>query len=286
LLFVIIPSRDAEGAAKKRMASAYKRCIYFYNMMLFSSAPLPYQPKRIISLVPSQTELLYDLGLGEYVVGITKFCVHPAEWRKTKTIIGGTKNIHQERIKALQPDLIIANKEENVKEQVETLAKEFNVFVTDIATLEGSLQMINDIGILTHTSAKADEIIHAIKENFSNLTPSKKIKTAYFIWRNPYMTIGGDTFINDMLAKCGFDNIFSSQTRYPAIDINELKEKGCELLLLSSEPYPFKQKHIDELQQVLPETKIMLVDGEMFSWYGSRLIQAPAYFKRLLKEFI
>ena len=262
-------------------------------MMLLSPTQLNYQPKRIVSLVPSQTELLYDLELDEYVVGITKFCVHPAEWRKAclpgrqaKTIIGGTKNILRERIKALQPDLIIANKEENVKEQVEALAEEYNVFVTDISVLNDALQMIYDVGILTHTPPKANEIIHTIKENFSNLIPSKKIKTAYFIWRNPYMTIGGDTFINDMLARCGLENIFSSQTRYPSIDINDLKEKDCELLLLSSEPYPFKQKHIDELQQHLPQTKIILVDGEMFSWYGSRLIQAPAYFKRLLQEVI
>ena len=182
--------------------------------------------------------------------------------------------------------MIIANKEENVKEQVEALAEEYNVFVTDIAALNDALQMIYDVGILTHTPPKANEIIHTIKENFSNLIPSKKIKTAYFIWRNPYMTIGGDTFINDMLARCGLENIFSSQTRYPSMDINDLKEKDCELLLLSSEPYPFKQKHIDELQQHLPQTKIILVDGEMFSWYGSRLIQAPAYFKRLLQEVI
>ena len=253
-------------------------------MMLLSPAQLNYQPKRIVSLVPSQTELLYDLGLDESVVGITKFCVHPAELRKTKTIIGGTKNIHPERIQALQPDLIIANKEENVKEQVEALASAYNVYVTDISTLDDALQMIQDIGTLTHTSAKANELCNTISKNFSSLIPSQKIRTGYLIWRNPYMTVGADTFINDILYRCGFENIFSSQTRYPSIEINELKEKKCELLLLSSEPYPFKQKHIDELQQHLPDTKIILVDGEMFSWYGSRLLQAPAYFKRLLKQ--
>ncbi|MES2848227.1 MAG: helical backbone metal receptor [Bacteroidota bacterium] len=253
-------------------------------MILSSPSQLTYQPKRIISLVPSQTELLYDLGLEESVVGITKFCVHPETWKRSKTIIGGTKNIHPGKIKTLQPDLIIANKEENVKDQVEGLANGYNVYVTDISNLEDALKMINDIGVLTCTSSKANNIINNIKEGFSNNISNGKIDTAYFIWRNPYMTIGGDTFINDMLARCGFENIYALQTRYPTVDINHLKEKGCKLLLLSSEPYPFRQKHIDELQLQLPGTKIILVDGEMFSWYGSRLLRAPGYFKRLLEQ--
>ena len=241
-------------------------------------------PKRIISLVPSLTELLFDLGLEKSVVGITKFCIHPPEWRKTKTIVGGTKNFHIERIKALQPDLIIANKEENIKEQVEALALNNNVWLTDVSSLADALQMINDIGTITHTSSKANEIAQRIAENFDAIIPFRKISTAYFIWRNPYMTVGSDTFIHDMLTRCGFVNIYAEQSRYPAIQIDELIEKECELLLLSSEPYPFVQKHIDELQDYLPYTKIILVDGEMFSWYGSRLLQAPAYFKSLLMK--
>lgn len=255
-------------------------------MILSSPADLTYKPKRIISLVPSQTELLSDLGLDESIVGITKFCVHPFGWTNTKTIIGGTKNIHPERIKALTPDLIIANKEENVKEQVEELANDFNVFITDIATLDDSLKMIHELGQLTHCSFKANAIINTIKEGFSTIKTTSNILTAYFIWRNPYMTVGGDTFINDMLTRCGFQNIYASQTRYPEVDIDDLKEKNCQLLLLSSEPYPFKQKHIDELQQDLPNTKKILVDGEMFSWYGSRLLYTPDYFNQLIQSVI
>jgi len=253
-------------------------------MMLPSPSQLNYQPKRIVSLVPSQTELLYDLGLDESVVGITKFCIHPPAWLTTKTIIGGTKNIHLERIKALNPDLIIANKEENVKEQVEALAENFNVFVTDINDLNSALQMIKDIGLLTGTPAKAGEISNAIINNFSNITPTKKINAAYLIWKNPYMAAGGDTFINDMLARCGFQNIYAGTNRYPEINVADSALANCQLLLLSSEPYPFQQKHIDELQQHLPNTKIMLVDGEMFSWYGSRLVQAPIYFNQLIQS--
>ena len=251
-------------------------------MIIFFPTQLNYQPVRIVSLVPSQTELLHDLGLAESVVGITKFCIHPKEWLQTKAIIGGTKNFHPEKVKVLQPDLIIANKEENIKEQVEALAKEFNVYVTDIATLDDALQMIQDVGTITHTSTKANEMAKAIKANFRIIRPGKKLKTAYLIWQNPYITVGSDTFIHSMLNCCGLQNIFVKQTRYPSIEIGDLKE--CELLLLSSEPYPFKQKHIDELQKHLPNTKIMLADGEMFSWYGSRLLHAPAYFNRLLRQ--
>lgn len=252
-------------------------------MLLLSPAQLHYRPQRIISLVPSLTELLSQLGLEEQVVGITRFCVHPPGWKKKKIIIGGTKNIQPEKIKALQPDLIIASKEENVRAQVEALAGDHNIYLTDIATLDDALHVIKEIGLLTHTSSTANGIVNDIKNGFEAIEPLNNIPTAYFIWRNPYMTVGGDTFIHDILTRCGLQNIYASQQRYPEADISDLKQRGCQLLLLSSEPYPFKQKHVDELQQQLPGTTIILVDGEMFSWYGSRLLQAPSYLHELLQ---
>ncbi len=252
-------------------------------MILQSVNELVFKPSCIISLVPSQTDLLYHLGLDKEVKGITKFCVHPAEWRKTKLIVGGTKNIKPGIIKKACPDLIIANKEENEKNQVEELAKDYNIWLTDIINLQNALQMIKDIGKLTGTIAKANELVNKIEISFNHLIiPVKKIRTSYLIWQKPYMTVGGDTFINDMLTKCGFENIYANQTRYPVIEIEELKTLNCELLILSSEPYPFKQKHIKELQQQLPNTNIILADGEMFSWYGSRLLEAGNYFAKLI----
>jgi len=240
-------------------------------------------PQRIVSLVPSQTELLFDLGLDEEVTGITKFCIHPQEWFRSKTRIGGTKAVHHDQVVALQPDLIIANKEENVKEQIDALAALFPVWTSNISSLQEALQMIESIGAITGTNKKATEIINSIKSRFDQLIvpPLPAMRAAYLIWQNPYLTTGSDTFINDMLMRCGLKNIFSDQLRYPSITIEELKNRNCELLLLSSEPFPFKQKHIDELQQQLPSTKIILVNGEMFSWYGSRLMVAPEYFKSL-----
>jgi len=244
---------------------------------------LPATPRSIVSLVPSITELLYSLQLDEQVTGITKFCIHPNNWFREKTRVGGTKNIKASVVHQLKPDLIIANKEENVKEQVEELAQHYPVWITDVNNLSDALVMIEQIGTITNTQPAATRLVSQINTAFTTLqTKNQQLKTGYLIWRNPYMTIGSDTFIHDMLGRCGFKNIFSHTTRYPAIDTWQLAQ--CDLLLLSSEPYPFQQKHIDELQTELPNTKIMLVDGEMFSWYGSRLLHAPAYFTGLLQQ--
>ncbi len=246
-------------------------------------------PERIVSLVPSVTELLFDLELNKEVVGITKFCVRPESWFKTKTKVGGTKNIKSDIIASLKPQLIIANKEENVKEQVEALENIAPVFTTDVNDLTSALQMIEMIGAVTNRSNKAQSIIQKIKDEFGKLRAQLSgeglgMRACYLIWRKPYMTIGGDTFINNMLEQCGFKNVFTDYKRYPEITIAQLSTINCQLIMLSSEPYPFKQKHIYELQSFLPSAKIILVDGEMFSWYGSRLQSAPAYFIKLVNE--
>jgi ABC-type Fe3+-hydroxamate transport system substrate-binding protein len=263
-----------------------------FTDQLGNTIELNTNPKRIISLVPSQTELLYDLGLDEEVIGITKFCIHPDHWFRNKQRVGGTKNVNIEKVSALQPDLIIANKEENVKEQIEALQQIAPVWVSDVNNLDDALNMICSIGEMAGKTAKAKGIIANIQKEFLQLstldyqlsTIHSTLSTAYLIWKDPYMTIGSDTFINDILQRCGFRNIFEKQQRYPEINIEQLQKANCELLLLSSEPYPFDQKHIDEIKQQLPDTKIILVDGEMFSWYGSRLQFAPAYFQKLIQQ--
>jgi len=248
---------------------------------------LPQTPRRIISLVPSQTELLADLGLDNEVVGITKFCIHPQEWFRSKTRVGGTKQVNYDVIHELKPDLIIANKEENVKDQIEELEKYYPVWISDVNDLDDAYQMIEQLGLITDKQQPAQQIITRIKTNFTRLpAPGSRLQTLYLIWQKPYMTIGSDTFIHSMLEAAGFKNIFSHKTRYPEVSIDELQTSNCELLLLSSEPFPFQQKHVEELQPLLPNTKIILVDGEMFSWYGSRLQYAPDYFIHLQQELI
>ena len=252
---------------------------------MFLTAFSPSHPRRIISLVPSITELLYNLDLSNEVVGITKFCVHPAEWYQTKEKIGGTKNVNTEKLRTLKPDLIIASKEENIQEQVEALAKEFSVYLTDVNSYDTGLQMINDIGTITSKVTEAAILIQTIQSEFESLKKlTQPINTIYLIWKDPYMTVGGDTFIHNLLHKVGLQNIFSNHSRYPQITLEDLAILNPQLVLLSSEPFPFKEKHILEIQAFLPAAKVILVDGEMFSWYGSRMQFMPAYFNKLLAE--
>ena len=246
---------------------------------------LPDLPLRIISLVPSQTELLFDLGLGERIVGLTKFCIHPKPQVKQKVIIGGTKNFRFKTIDELQPDLIIGNKEENYKEGIEQLQQKHSVWMSDIYSLEDALQMMQQVGQLTGTEAKVQELIHGISTGFESLQPAQpQISTAYFIWRKPYMAVGSHNIIDHMLQRCGFRNAFADLARYPEISPEQLKVANPQLILLSSEPYPFKKKHVAEFRELCPEASIKIVDGEMFSWYGSRLLHAPAYLQQVMEE--
>ena len=164
--------------------------------------------RKIISVVPSLTELLFDLGLNDEVVGITKFCVHPKEWFRTKTRIGGTKNLNIEKIKSLQPDLILANKEENVREQIEELKKYFPVFVSDIKTVKDAFSGMKKIGDMVGRKTKSVNLVEEIERNFSVLNNEIKRNAAYFIWNKPMMSVGGDTFISSMMELAGFENIF------------------------------------------------------------------------------
>jgi len=251
-----------------------------------SIIPVPVHPQRIISLVPSITELLFSLGLEDRVVGITKFCVHPEDWFRTKTRVGGTKNIHIDIIQRLSPDLIIANKEENVKEQIEILAAQFPVWVTDIKNFDNAMQMILRTGEITGKEEAANQLRQQIESAFAALpTFTKKIRTAYLIWQEPLMTVGGDTFIHHMIEKAGLENVFAAEQRYHEITMDTLQAVRPECLLLSSEPFPFRQQHIDHMQPLLPDTRILLADGEIFSWYGSRLLHAPLYFQELRKLY-
>ena len=243
-------------------------------------------PEKVVSLVPSQTELLYELGLAERVVGITKFCVHPPEWFRSKPRVGGTKTVDVEKLKRLAPDLIIANKEENLREQVEELQKTFPVWTSDVNNLEDAISMILSVGTITGTGEASCNLSSDIRTQFSTLADHgfRRLRTAYLIWKDPYMSAGGDTFIHDMLERAGLSNVFGASSRYPEINPETLREKKTEVVLLSSEPYPFKQKHLDAMQEQLPSARVLLVDGEMFSWYGSRLLKAPGYFLDLRKQ--
>jgi ABC-type Fe3+-hydroxamate transport system substrate-binding protein len=243
-------------------------------------------PDRIVSLVPSQTELLIHLGLSHKLVGITKFCIHPYEVVKSINKVGGTKNFHIDKIRSLNPDLIIANKEENEKSKLKDLIKDFPVWISDVKNLNQAIRMINEIGLITNKENKAKEISQKINNQFNQLNLIKKTdkKVLYIIWQNPFMSINRDTFINDMIKKCGWQNVCSEyNSRYPKLSIEEIKQLNVDIILLSSEPYPFKEKHKIELQKEFPKSKIKIVDGELFSWYGNKLLESTDYFIKLIK---
>jgi ABC-type Fe3+-hydroxamate transport system substrate-binding protein len=250
---------------------------------------IPFLPQRIISLVPSLTELLFDLGLTDEVVGITKFCVHPEQWFRSKNRIGGTKQLNLPLIESLKPDLVIASKEENVKEQVEAVKQFCPVYCSDISNLQESYEVMEHLGFLTDRSAKATELINNIQNSFKEVPiTAKPIKAAYLIWQEPYITVGGDTFINHMMQLAGFENVFAAEQRYPVLTVEDLIKYDVEAVLFSSEPFPFKQKHIyafskEWMQQNSHQQPpiLKIVDGELFSWYGSRTLYAADYFRKL-----
>ncbi len=256
---------------------------------------LPAKPQRIVSLVPSITELLYDLGLGNEVVGVTRFCVHPAQARQSARNIGGTKKIHHDRIAELQPDLIIGSKEENTSEDIERLWKTYPVWMSDVKTISEGINMIRKIGELCGRPAEAQHMAQDIEADFDNLKSSfagqPNIRAAYLIWHKPMMVCGSDNFIGDVMRATGLQNVFDGHSggeegtpRYPAITSEELAASNADVVLLSSEPFPFKDEHIQHYQNHLPHSTVTKVDGELFSWYGSRMAKMPGYLRELRSE--
>jgi ABC-type Fe3+-hydroxamate transport system substrate-binding protein len=237
-------------------------------------------PRRIVSLVPSQTELLYDLGLRDEVVGITKFCLYPDEWFKSKNRVGGTKQVKIEKVKDLQPDLIIGNKEENTPEDIAALEKIAPVWMSDIYTYEDAIEMISLLGNLLGKEDESAKINAEIDAEFNALPLLSGKKVLYFIWKDPDYLAGKSTFIDAMISNAGFENLCTDE-RYPT-----LKEytENPDYIFLSSEPYPFNADHVTEFQIRFPESKILFVDGEMFSWYGARMKRFPEYVRKLINE--
>ncbi len=242
-------------------------------------------PARVVSCVPSISELVYELTSPEVLVGCTKFCIYPDELRKNCTVIGGTKNLRIEIIRDLKPDLILVNKEENVKEQVEELMLDFPVYISDVKNFEDGILLIKDLSQILGVEQAGKKMCEEIENGFQDLKAERKPKdVVYFIWKDPWMTIGGDTFIHDILSKSGYHNLFSDHKRYPQINLEILKEHPGGKILLSSEPYPFGEKDKALLQSELPQWEVELVDGSMFSWYGSRMLKVADYIRGLLRS--
>lgn len=238
------------------------------------------EPRRIVSLCPSQTELLFALGVGARVVGLTKFCVHPASEVASRTRVGGTKDVKTDRVCALAPDLVLAEKEENTRELVEELARRFPVFVTDVVDIPSALAMIRTVGSIVGRSVAGVELAERIEHSLRHINPPRPRRVLYLIWRRPWMAAGRGTFIDSVLTVAGFENAVEA-SRYPELSEETLRSLGAEYVLLSSEPFTFRRKHLDELTALMPSSRIEFVDGQVFSWYGSRMLTIEPYVKSL-----
>lgn len=240
-------------------------------------------PERIVSLVPSQTELLFSLGLDKKVAGITKFCIHPEEWYKNKIRVGGTKNINFEIIDRINPDLIIGNKEENSIQDILKLKEKYPVYMSDIFNVKDACKMIDDLGALTNSQTYALQLNEEILQSVDQF-PKLNKKVVYLIWAEPFMAAGNNTFIGDILKKLGLSNVITDDNlRYIELTPERISELNPELIILSSEPFPFKEVHKSSLEK-FSNAQIIFADGEMFSWYGSRMLLMNAYFQNLAKE--
>jgi iron complex transport system substrate-binding protein len=244
-----------------------------------------FPPQRIISLCPSITETLFALGLADQIVGKTRYCIHPEEGVKRVKNVGGTKTVREDVIHALNPDLILAEKEENTKEMVESLARKNPVFVANVENWRDALNLIRDLGRLTDREERAFHLAGEIESMMQNLPRTNGRKVAYLIWKNPYMVAGNHTYIHSLLEHCGFVNVFRDhESRYPVVSEEDLQRTAPEFLFMSTEPFPFAESHRAEMQARFPQIKVMRVDGEIFSWHGARMRKLPDYLKQLIRE--
>jgi ABC-type Fe3+-hydroxamate transport system substrate-binding protein len=253
-------------------AIGYFCCMLRFQDQCGENVVLGETPQRIVSLVPSQTEFLHALGLERNLVGVTRYCVHPEHIRKRAIQIGGTKKLKLDAIRKLNPDLIIGNKEENEKEQIEELRREFPVWMSDIITIEDSFEMMRRLAEITGKRKESDKLIHTVDNAMMTVRGAfAGKKCLYFMWRKPWMAAGKGTFISSMLDHLGFENVAAHLPRYPELSEDAIRELKPDMCLLSSEPYPFSEKNFKELKKLLPESKLLVVEGEPFSWYGKRM---------------
>lgn len=246
---------------------------------------------RLISLCPSLTELLFDLGLGSSVVGRTRFCVHPADAVDAIEKVGGTKNPRLERIIELRPDLVLLNEEENRREDAEALAEAgIRCHVSLPRDAAETAEMVRSIGAAVRRGSEAEVIARDIEHRAGRVRKDAagkpQVSFAYLIWRDPLMTVNTDTFVSSLLTLPGGRNVFGDMSdRYPAIDVNLLAVADPDLIMLSSEPFPFLEQHAQELARStgLPLDRFVFADGELLSWHGSRTPAGIDYAETLIR---
>ena len=237
---------------------------------------------RIVSLVPSITELLCDLGLTDCLVGRTGFCIHPRTVTRSIPKVGGTKDVKLDAVRALAPTHLIVNIDENRRETVEALAQCVpNIVVTHPSSPEDNLQLYRLLGGIfgcdEATDRLCDQLSRTLQEARTAAIAHRPESVLYVIWRDPWMTVSRNTYIAAMLAVVGWEAIgVEAPERYPVFDWDEIRAKQPARVFLSSEPYSFRERHLDEVRQYV-NCPVSLIDGEMVSWYGSRAIAGLTY---------
>ena len=250
-----------------------------------ATRPVGVPARRIVSLIPSTTELLCALGLADALVGVTVYCVEPRDVVRTKARIGGEKDPDLAVIAALAPDLVVANVEENRREDIDALrAAGIPVWVTYPRSVAGGLAMIRELGAVTGAVAAAEAMLAELgplhARVLAEAASRPPVAVFYPIWRGPYMTIGGNTYISDVLAVCGARNVFAEEAvRYPVVTLEEVARRRPDVILLPDEPFRFRRAHLADFASyadmpAVRDGRILLVDGKRFSWHGPRLADA------------
>ncbi|KRC02780.1 helical backbone metal receptor [Duganella sp. Root198D2] len=236
---------------------------------------------RIVSLVPSITELLCDLGLAPQLVGRTGFCIHPADEVRDIPKVGGTKDVNIEKIRKLAPTHLVVNIDENEKPTVDKLA-EFvpNIVVTHPIEPRDNLALVQLMGGVFCAQERADAWCREFESELAQVHAGRPQRVLYCIWKDPWMTVSRDTYIARMLALIGWSIPEIGDARYPSFQWSDALVRDVDRVLLSSEPYRFTEEHVDALERQIGKP-VQLVDGEMMSWYGSRALQGIRYLKGL-----
>jgi len=264
-----------------------------YVDALNRSIALEQPPKRIVSLVPSITEALFTFGLRDEIAGVTEFCSEPRSYVASKPKVGGTKTLDVRLVLALEPDLVIANAEENRQEDIrQLLAAGQRVFVTFPRTVPGAISMLRQLSQMTGTSEAAEPYLEDAEQALAEVKAANaqrpRLRVFCPIWRRPWMTVGSNTYMHDFIASCGGFNIFSERhERYPKAELDEVARRAPQVIMLPDEPYPFTEKHMPEIMeyQYVPavrENRIYLLEGKHLCWYGPRMAGSLRHVQKLL----
>jgi ABC-type Fe3+-hydroxamate transport system substrate-binding protein len=266
-----------------------------YTDGLYRDIEMKRTPKRVVSLVPSITETLFTFGAGDIVSAVTSFCIEPPEALESKVAVGGTKTVDVDAVKELDPDLVFANAEENREEDIRQLVRSgFKVFVTFPRTVAAAIAMMRQIAEMTGTVDRAEPILQEAQETLTEIRalsltrPRPRVFCP--IWRRPWLTIGSDTYIHDVILNAGGRNLFADRhDRYPKVELDEVARRIPEVILLPNEPYSFREEHKADFAErthvpAVRDGRIHVVDGKALCWYGPRIAEGLRSINALLQD--